>query len=163
MRRIAFFLWVMIVAGTSNLWGAERLDTPAAKPAGSGVIVHSDGYILTADHVIANAKRIFVVTAGDFRAPAILISTDSEHDLALLKIETVGLTEAPIGYAGAVRLDQEIITVGFSFGLREVSVTRGRIAAVRTKGVLRVFQVDAAINPGNSGCLLYTSPSPRDS
>jgi len=99
--------------------------------------------------------RIFVVTAGEFRAPAILISTDSEHDLALLKIETVGLTEAPIGYAGAVRLDQEIITVGFSFGLREVSVTRGRIAAVRTRGVQRVFQVDAAINPGNSGGAIF--------
>jgi len=151
MRRIALFLAVMIAAGSSNLWGAERPDTPAAKPAGSGVIVHSDGYVLTAEHVIADAKRIFVLTSGEFRAPAILISTDSEHDLALLKIETVGLTEAPIGYAGAVRLDQEIITVGFSFGLREVSVTRGRIAAVRTRGVQRVFQVDAAVNPGNSG------------
>jgi formylglycine-generating enzyme required for sulfatase activity len=152
MRRIAIFLWVMtVVASSSVVWGAERLDAPTEKPAGSGVIVHSDGYILTAEHVIANAKRIFVVTAGDFRAPAILVSTDSEHDLALLKVETVGLTEAPIGYAGAVRLDQEIITVGFSFGLREVSVTRGRIAAVRTRGVQRVFQVDAAINPGNSG------------
>lgn len=151
MRRIALFLWVMIVAGSSSLWGAERPEPPAGKPAGSGVIVHSDGYVLTADHVVANAKRVFVVTAGEFRAPAIIVSTDSEHDLALLKIETVGLTEAPIGYAGAVRLDQEIITVGFSFGLREVSVTRGRIAAVRTRGVQRVFQVDAAINPGNSG------------
>ena len=155
MKRIVLLLWVMIVASSSSVWGAERLDTPAEKPAGSGVIVHSDGYILTAEHVIANAKRIFVVTAGDFRAPALLISTDSEHDLALLKIETVGLTEAPIGYAGAVRLDQEVITVGFSFGLREVSITRGRIAAVRTRGVQRVFQVDAAINPGNSGGAIF--------
>jgi formylglycine-generating enzyme required for sulfatase activity len=151
MRRIALLLWVMVVAASSNLWGAERQDAPAGKPAGSGVIVHSDGYVLTAEHVIADAKRIFVLTAGEFRAPATLVSTDSEHDLALLKIETVGLTEAPIGYAGAVRLDQEVITVGFSFGLREVSVTRGRIAAVRTRGVQRVFQVDAAVNPGNSG------------
>ncbi|MEO7860340.1 MAG: serine protease, partial [Nitrospirales bacterium] len=151
MRRIALFLAVMIVVGSSSLWGAERPEAPAAKPAGSGVIVHSDGYVLTAEHVIANAKRIFVLTAGEFRAPATLVSTDSEHDLALLKIETVGLTEAPIGYAGAVTLDQEIITVGFSFGLREVSVTRGRIAAVRARGVQRVFQVDAAVNPGNSG------------
>lgn len=151
MRRIAFLLWVMIVSGSISLWGADRPGAPVEKPAGSGVIVHSDGYVLTAHHVVANAKRIVVVTAGEFRAPAILLSTDSEHDLALLKIETVGLTEAPIGYAGAVRLDQEVITVGFPFGLREVSVTRGRIAAVRTKGVQRVFQVDAAINPGNSG------------
>ncbi|HSL06216.1 MAG TPA: SUMF1/EgtB/PvdO family nonheme iron enzyme, partial [Nitrospiraceae bacterium] len=155
MRRIALLLAVMIVAGSSSLWGAERPEAPAAKPAGSGVIVHSDGYVLTAEHVIANAKRIFVLTAGEFRAPATLVSTDSEHDLALLKIETVGLTEAPIGYAGAVRLDQEIITVGFSFGLRDVSVTRGRIAAVRTSGVQRVFQVDAAINPGNSGGAIF--------
>jgi formylglycine-generating enzyme required for sulfatase activity len=151
MRRLAIILWLMFVGGSGHLWGAEFSAAPAEKPAGSGVIVHSDGYILTAYHVVANAKRIFVVTAGEFRAPAILISTDSEHDLALLKIETVGLTKAPIGYAGAVRLDQEIITVGFPFGLREVSITRGRIAAVRMKGVQRVFQVDAAINPGNSG------------
>ncbi|TKB92519.1 MAG: trypsin-like serine protease [Nitrospira sp.] len=151
MRRIALLVWVMVIAASSSLWGAERQDAPAGKPAGSGVIVHSDGYVLTAEHVIADAKRIFVLTAGEFRAPATLVSTDSEHDLALLKIETVGLTEAPIGYAGAVRLDQEVITVGFSFGLREVSVTRGRIAAVRTRGVQRVFQVDAAVNPGNSG------------
>ena len=151
MRRIVLLLLMILVVSSGSLWGAERQDTFAAKPAGSGVIVHSDGYVLTADHVIANAKRIFVLTAGEFRAPATLVSTDTEHDLALLKIETVGLTEAPIGYAGAVRLDQEIITVGFSFGLREVSVTRGRIAAVRTRGVQRVFQVDAAINPGNSG------------
>ena len=151
MKRIAVCLAAMIVAGAGSLWGAERPDALTAKPAGSGVIVHSDGYVLTAEHVIANAKWIFVMTAGEFRAPAILVSTDSEHDLALLKIETVGLMEAPIGYAGAVRLDQQIITAGFSFGLREVSVTRGRIAAVRTRGVQRVFQVDAAINPGNSG------------
>lgn len=151
MKRIALFLAAMIVAGSSSVWGTERPDSPTARPAGSGVIVHSDGYVLTAEHVIADAKRIFVLTSGEFRAPAILVSTDSEHDLALLKIETVGLTEAPIGYAGAVRLDQEIITVGFSFGLREVSMTRGRIAAVRTRGVQRVFQVDAAVNPGNSG------------
>jgi formylglycine-generating enzyme required for sulfatase activity len=151
MKRIALFLSVMIVVGSNSLWGAEQPEAPPVKPAGSGVIVHSDGYILTAEHVVANAKKIFVVTAGDFRAPATIVSTDSEHDLTLLKIETVGLKEAPIGYAGAVRLDQEIVTVGFSFGLREVSVTRGRIAAVRTRGVKRVFQVDAAINPGNSG------------
>jgi formylglycine-generating enzyme required for sulfatase activity len=75
----------------------------------------------------------------------------------LLKVETVGLSEAPLGYAGAVELDQEVVAIGFPFGLREVSVTRGRIAAVRTKGVQRVFQVDAAVNPGNSGGPLFNT------
>ncbi|MBA5867741.1 MAG: SUMF1/EgtB/PvdO family nonheme iron enzyme [Nitrospira sp. CR1.3] len=156
MRHLTVLLSLLCTAVAVPLQGAERIAAPAEKPAGSGVIVHSDGYILTAHHVVANAKRIVVVTAGEFRAPAILVSADAEHDLALLKIETVGLTEAPIGYAGSVRLDQEIVTVGFPFGLKDVSVTRGRIAAVRTKGVQRVFQVDAAINPGNSGGALFT-------
>ena len=117
-------------------------------------VLDQSGYVetLEAERTIDESEQLSEKAGNRAdRAPATLVSTDSEHDLALLKIETVGLTEAPIGYAGAVRLDQEIITVGFSFGLREVSVTRGRIAAVRTRGVQRVFQVDAAINPGNSG------------
>jgi formylglycine-generating enzyme required for sulfatase activity len=156
MRRSAAVFSFLIGILPASLWGSDIPSTPVEKPAGSGVIVHSDGYVLTAYHVVNNVKRIVVVTAGEFRVPAILVSADPEHDLALLKIETVGLTEAPIGYAGSVRLDQEIVTVGFPFGLREVSITRGRIAAVRTKGVQRVFQVDAAINPGNSGGALFT-------
>lgn len=151
MRTLALICGLCVFSHGGAAAAAERPTFPPERPAGSGVIVHSDGYVLTAQHVVAGAKRIVVVTSGEFRAPAALISTDQEHDLALLKIETVGLSEARLGYAGAVRLDQEVITVGFQFGLKEVSVTRGRIVAVRSKGVRRVFQVDAAINPGNSG------------
>jgi formylglycine-generating enzyme required for sulfatase activity len=133
----------------------DRQPVPAERPTGSGVIVHHDGYVLTAHHVVANAKRITIVTSGEFRVPAVLISVDAEHDLALLKVETVGLSEAPLGYAGAVKLDQEVIAVGFQFGLREITVTRGHVSAVRAKGVQRVFQVDAAVNPGNSGGPLF--------
>jgi formylglycine-generating enzyme required for sulfatase activity len=156
MRHVAAALACLLLLLPGLLRGADPLPSPPEKPAGSGVIVHSDGYILTAYHVVSSARRIVVVTPGEFRAPAILVSADQEHDLALLKIETVGLNEAPLGYAGSVRLDQEIVTVGFPFGLRDVSVTRGRIAAVRTKGVQRVFQVDAAVNPGNSGGAIFT-------
>src|SRR5438132_88159 len=148
-------LAILLVAGI--LCAAEGPSGPVEKPAGSGVIVHPDGYILTAHHVVSNARRIVVVTPGEFRAPAIIVSTDPEHDLTLLKIETIGFSEAPIGYAGAVRLDEEVIVVGYQFGLREVSVSHGRISAVRTKGVNRVFQVDAAVNPGNSGGPVFNS------
>lgn len=147
----------LMLVWAAAAWAADRPGGPGERPAGSGVIVHSDGYVLTAHHVIAGARRIFVVTSGEFRAPAVVVSMDAEHDLALLKAETVGLSEAPLGHAGLVRLDQEVVAVGFPFGLREVSVTRGRIAAVRTKGVQRVFQVDAAVNPGNSGGPLFTA------
>jgi formylglycine-generating enzyme required for sulfatase activity len=149
-----FFIGCALV--WTEAWAVvERPAAPAERPSGSGVIVHADGYVLTAFHVVANARRIVVVTPGEFRAPAIVVSTDQEHDLALLKAETVGLSEASLGHTGRVRLDQEVMAVGFPFGLREVSLTRGRIAAVRTKGVQRVFQVDAAVNPGNSGGPLF--------
>ncbi len=149
-------LLVTLLCATAGAVGAtERQPFHAEKPAGSGVIVHHDGYVLTAHHVIAHAKRITVVTSGEFRAPALVVSVDVEHDLALLKVETVGLSEALLGYAGGVKLDQDVIAVGFQFGLREITVTRGHVAAVRTKGVQRVFQVDAAVNPGNSGGPLF--------
>lgn len=150
MKRVVLTIGLLVI-GLGSAWAAERVAGPAEKPAGSGVIVHPDGYVLTAHHVVANARRIVVVTFGDVRVPGVVVSTDPEHDLALLKIEIAGISAAPLGYAGAVQLDQEVVVVGFPFGLREVSVTRGRIAAVRTKGVQRVFQVDAAVNPGNSG------------
>jgi len=155
MRRVALCIWLLLLVGGEELEAVESLSGPAERPAGSGVIVHADGYVLTAHHVVGNARRIVVVTSGEFRASAIIVSADPDHDLALLKLETIGLSEAPLGYAGAVSLDQEVIVAGFPFGLREVSVTRGRIAAVRTKGVNRVFQVDAAINPGNSGGAVF--------
>jgi len=142
-------LALLLVLG--SLGAAQSPGGPSERPAGTGVIVHPNGYILTAEHVVSNARRIVVVTPGEFRAPAIVVSADPDHDLALLKIETVGLSEAPLGYAGAVRLDQEVFVVGFPFGLREVTISRGRITALRAKGVKRVFQVDAAINPGSSG------------
>jgi formylglycine-generating enzyme required for sulfatase activity len=154
MKRYVILLAVLFAAddlGRAN----ERHPPPMERPAGSGVIVHHEGYILTAHHVVSNAKRITIVTSGEFRAPALLVSVDAEHDLALLKVETVGLSEARLGYAGAVKLDQEVIAVGFQFGLREITVTRGHVAAVRSKGVQRVFQVDAAVNPGNSGGPLF--------
>ena len=156
MKRLVLSIGCVVV-WTGAVLAAERLPVPAERPSGSGVIVHSDGYVLTAHHVVANARRVVVVTPGEYRAAAIVVSTDPEHDLALLKVETVGLTEATLGHAGGVRLDQEVVAVGFPFGLREVSMARGRIAAVRTKGVQRVFQVDAAINPGNSGGPLFNT------
>ena len=150
MRR-ALVACLTVFLAVPGLSAAENPASPPERPSETGVIVHGDGYVLTAYHVVANTRRIIVVTPGEFRAPAILMALDPDQDLALLKMETVGLSEAFIGYAGAVKLDQEVIVAGFPFGLREVAISRGRISAVRTKGVKRVFQVDAAINPGSSG------------
>jgi formylglycine-generating enzyme required for sulfatase activity len=155
MMRTTLLLCLAILLCTRGSLAAESPAPPAERPAGTGVIVHADGYVLTAHHVVANTRKIVVVTAGEVRNPAVVVSADKEQDLALLKIETVGLSDARIGHTGAVRLDQEVVVVGFPFGLREAAVVRGRIAAVRTKGVRRVFQLDAAVNPGNSGGAIF--------
>jgi formylglycine-generating enzyme required for sulfatase activity len=151
MKIVTLCVLVMSIVGVRGAMAADPPSAPSEKPAGTGVIVHADGYVLTAHHVVSNARRISIVTAGELRSPAVVVSQDPELDLALLKMEMGGLVGAPLGYAGAVKLDQEVVAAGYPFGLREVSVTRGRIAAIRTKGIKRVFQVDAAINPGNSG------------
>jgi formylglycine-generating enzyme required for sulfatase activity len=155
MTVVVFCFSILLSMAAGPAVAAEAPSIPSEKPAGTGVVVHADGYVLTAQHVVGNARRISIVAAGELRVPAIVVSQDTELDLALLKMETGGLVEAPLGYAGEVSLDQEVVALGFPFGLKEVSVTRGRIAAVRTKGVRRVFQVDAAINPGNSGGALF--------
>lgn len=151
MRRTALWLLAAVLVSGEALAAEETPSGLPERPAGTGVIVHQDGYVLTAHHVVANARRIVIVTSGEIRHPAVVVSADPDQDLALLKIEAVGLSEAALGYAGGVRLGQEVFVFGFPFGLREVSVSQGRVGAVRTKGVKRVFQVDAAINPGNSG------------
>ena len=120
--KIYIVLMVLLFAPVESGWANERPPSPMEKPAGSGVIVHRDGYVLTAHHVVANAKRITIVTSGEFRVPAVLVSVDAEHDLALLKVETVGLSEALLGYAGAVKLDQEVIAVGFQWMTPEQSM-----------------------------------------
>ena len=84
MKRLALSIGCVVV-WTGAVLAAERLPVPAERPSGSGVIVHSDGYVLTAHHVVANARRVVVVTPGEYRAAAIVVSTDPEHDLALLK------------------------------------------------------------------------------
>jgi formylglycine-generating enzyme required for sulfatase activity len=146
------------VALVISLWilaGSARADESLERPSGTGVIVHPDGYVLTTYHVLSRASRIIVVTPGEIRNRATVVAIDEARDLALLQIQTIGLFEAALGYAGHVRLDHPVFVAGFPFGLPEVSITRGRITAVRTKGLRTVFQIDAAINPGNSGGPLF--------
>jgi S1-C subfamily serine protease len=64
MKSAALSIGVLVI-GLGAAWAAERVGGPSEKPAGSGVIVHSDGYVLTAHHVVANTRRIVVVTPGE--------------------------------------------------------------------------------------------------
>jgi len=122
---------------------------------GSGVILRSDGYILTNNHVVHEASRIDVRLKNGKRYPAKLVGSDSATDLAMLKIDARGLPEAEFASSENARVGQFVIAIGSPFGLDYTVTTgvlsakgRGRIGANEIEDYL---QTDASINPGNSG------------
>ncbi|MBP2474898.1 putative serine protease PepD [Crossiella equi] len=132
--------------------------------SGSGVVLSSDGMILTNNHVIeaaANGGRITVQFQDGRTASARLIGRDATSDLAVVKADNVsGLTPIELGRSDDLRVGQQVVAIGAPFGLQS-TVTSGIVSAlnrpVRTgdsqdnSTVMDAVQTDAAINPGNSG------------
>jgi len=122
---------------------------------GSGVIVSTDGYVLTNHHVVAGADRIRVVLFDRRDLAARLVGSDAHTDIAVLKIEADRLSPAPLGDSSRVRVGQFVLAMGNPFGVGQ-TVTLGIIGAV-SRGRMGItdyedfLQTDAAINPGNSG------------
>lgn len=125
---------------------------------GSGVIVSADengGYVLTNDHVVANAKEI-QLSFGDGRVlPAKLVGTDPDTDLAVLRVNGKGLKPVTFGQSEKAQVGDVVLAIGDPFGVGQ-TVTMGIISALGRNrlGVNRYenfIQTDAAINPGNSG------------
>ena len=140
---------------TIDVRGAQLADT------GSGVIVRSDGYILTNDHVIAAAATggaVTVVTANGRTAPAKIVGRDSADDLAMIKIGLPHLTAASFAPSHNLVVGQAVVAVGAPLGLSQ-TVTSGIVsstarpvrAGANDQAVFDAVQTDAPINPGNSG------------
>ncbi len=122
---------------------------------GSGVIYSSDGYIVTNNHVVADADEVEITLSDGRKLPAEVVGTDPRTDLAVLKIDAGELVPAPLGDSDATQVGEWVLAMGSPFGL-EQTVTAGIISAKgREMDVQRMFQdflqTDAAINPGNSG------------
>ncbi len=132
--------------------------------SGSGVILSSDGFIVTNNHVISGAKEITVVTANNNEYEAVLIGTDPTTDIALLKIDAEDLKTIVVANSDAVRLGQWVLAVGNPFNLTS-TVTAGIISAkgrdiniIDEQSAIESFiQTDAAVNPGNSGGALVNT------
>ncbi len=131
--------------------------------AGSGVIIHADGIVVTNHHVIADCDQIYVrLTNGD-TYEAVLRGSDEDGDIALLKItpqEGKPLTVAKLGYSKALALGEEVIAIGNPLGELGGTVTNGIISAtereINMDGVtMKLLQTNAAINSGNSGGGLF--------
>ncbi len=122
---------------------------------GSGVIVTSDGYILTNNHVVENADKIKVILSDKRELDAEIKGRDPETDVAVIKIDAKDLPKATLGDSDKVKVGEWVLAIGNPFGLQH-TVTAGIISAVGRSniGIAQYedfIQTDASINPGNSG------------
>lgn len=122
---------------------------------GSGVIMQSDGFIMTNHHVIDGADQILVLLYDGRTAAAVVVGTDPETDLAVLKINASQLQPISIGDPAQARIGDVVLAIGNPFGVGQ-TVTQGIVSATQRNGIgLNTFenfiQTDADINPGNSG------------
>ncbi len=128
---------------------------------GSGVIISDDGYIVTNNHVIADAERLEVTLNDNRNFPATVVGTDPTTDLALIKIDAPQLHVIPMGNSEDLRVGEWVLAVGNPFGFTS-TVTSGIVSAKARNistttgmpssgGIESYIQTDAAVNQGNSG------------
>jgi serine protease Do len=136
----------------------EKGESLVQTGSGSGVIINTDGYIITNNHVIQNADEIEVSLSDNETYKAKVVGSDPSTDIALLQIKKDGLTFVPFGNSDNVEVGQWVLAVGNPFDLNS-TVTAGIVSAkgrniniINDKSAIESFiQTDAAINPGNSG------------
>lgn len=130
--------------------------------AGSGVVITADGYIVTNNHVIEDSSKITVTLRDGTQHEAKLIGTDVQTDLAVIKIEATGLTPVVFGDSDDLKVGEQAIVIGNPLGQLGGSVTSGIISALDREitidgQVMNLLQIDAAVNPGNSGGGLFNA------
>lgn len=128
---------------------------------GSGVIISTDGYVLTNNHIINEADRIRVLLADGRERLATVIGSDAPTDLAVLKIELADLTPAIFADPNAIRIGDVVLAIGNPYGIGQ-TVTQGIVSATGRHGLQintyeKYIQTDAAINKGNSGGALVNA------
>jgi serine protease Do len=142
-----------------KFFGGEIPRERETKSLGSGFIINKEGYIVTNNHVVENAKEIIVTLQNEKDYRAKVVGLDKKTDLALIKIEAEGdLPAAPLGDSNKLGVGEWVMAIGNPFGLAE-TVTAGIVSAkgrVIGAGPYDDFiQTDASINPGNSGGPLF--------
>ncbi len=148
--------------GNPNNGGKQRrqVQTPKREASGSGVIISTDGYIVTNNHVVEGADELTVTLNDNREFSARIIGTDKSSDLALIKIDGKNLPTLPIGDSDKLKVGEWVIAVGNPFNLNS-TVTAGIVSAkarsLYANGVESFIQTDAAINQGNSGGALVNT------
>lgn len=134
--------------------------TPKQQGSGSGVIISTDGYIVTNNHVVADADELTITLNDNKEYSARIIGTDKASDLALIKIDGKNLPAITIANSDDIKVGEWVLAVGNPFNLTN-TVTAGIVSAkarsLYQNGVESFIQTDAAINPGNSGGALVNT------
>lgn len=151
----------------TDVW-RSGYDDPAAEPKelfrergiGTGVVIVDSGIILTNLHVVAGAKRLVITFADGFESDASIVGAKPENDLAVLKAHNIpdDLPAATMGSSGSLQPGDEVVAVGFPFGIGP-SVSAGVVSGLNREfrspegkqSLTGLIQFDAAANPGNSG------------
>ena len=138
-------------------------EQPKAIGIGSGVIISTDGYIITNNHVIADTDKLYVTTNDNEEYEATVIGSDPMTDIALIKINATGLRPIPFGDSEALQVGEWVLAIGNPFNLSS-TVTAGIVSAkgrsTAADGDLKIasfIQTDAAVNSGNSGGALVNT------
>lgn len=130
--------------------------------AGSGVIISQDGYILTNNHVINGANSVKVRLRDSTEYDATIIGSDSDNDIALLKVNATGLSPATFGDSNSLAVGDYVVAIGNPLGELGGTVTDGIISALARKVTIEdtqmtLLQTNAQVNPGNSGGGLFNA------
>jgi serine protease Do len=146
---------------TTNIFG----QTVSGSTSGSGFVVSEDGYILTNYHVIEEAYKggydITVMFYNGDTYTATVVGTESDNDIAVLKIDADGLTPAELGDSDSMMVGETIYAVGNPLGELSYTMTDGIVSALDREiatddsSIINMFQISAAVNSGNSGGPVY--------
>ena len=146
--------------------GGDTEAEPQLSSLGSGVIISTEGYILTNYHVIDGGSKFVIHFDDDSSAEAKIVGTDESSDLAVLKVDKEGLTAIDIADSSTAVVGEWVMAIGSPFG-NDKSVSAGIVSALyrstsleSTNGMsfyINMIQTDAAINPGNSGGALVNA------
>ena len=142
---------------STNYWGYRT----TAAASGSGFLISEDGYIVTNYHVIEDASSITVALYDGKTFPAELIGYDESNDIAVLKVDTQGLSHVTLGDSDSVNVGDSVVAIGNPLGELTFSLTGGLVSAVNREVTLsssltmNLLQTDCAINSGNSGGPLF--------
>ena len=146
---------VVTINTTSNGRAQQQQQQGPARGTGTGAVISKDGYIVTANHVVADADEIELVFEDGRTASATVVGLDPGTDIAVLHTDATNLTPATFGDSAVLDVGDWVVAIGAPFGLQQ-TVTAGIVSAKGRSDVgLATFenyiQTDAAINPGNSG------------